>query len=286
MQTIDKIGFAGMGIMGAAMAVHLLQAGYSITVFNRTQDKCRPLLEKGADLATSFAQLAGSCDVLICMLSDADALHQNLDDISSNVKARVIINMSTVSPHESNELRRRSEILGLNYIEAPVAGSKPAAEAGEMVVLCSGQSESVEQYKSLLSCFSKQIVYCGEGSRACSLKLSLNALLANMTLALCESEVICERLGVEPDLFFETLAMTALNSPLFNIKRPLMTQHEYPAQFPLTHMLKDLNLIQTALDDMDLGLPLLQAARTQYVNVSTQVDASTRDMSIVRELWA
>ena len=279
MATNMRIGFAGMGIMGAPMAMHLLQAGYPLTVFNRSQEKCEPLVAKGAKKAASFEQLLGSSDVVICMLADAAALIQCLEQVTGEVEAQGIINMGTIGPGESSAVRERVTSLGLHYLEAPVAGSKPAAEAGQLVVLGSGETEWFERVAPVLSCFSKQVFYCGSGNLACVLKLSLNSLLASMTVALCESLALCEQSGVAPNDFFDVLAVTALNAPLYDIKRPLIQNRNYPVQFPLMHMLKDLNLARELLE-----LPLLSASHQQYSQAALQRNEQDYDMSVVREM--
>lgn len=281
-----KIGFAGIGIMGLPMATHLLNSGYALTVFNRTPEKYTTLLEQGAQSAPSFSELLATCDIVICVFSNDAVLKHYLDQINQqNLNAQVLVNMSTISPNASLGFQTLCESMGLAYVEAPVVGSKPAAENGQLLILASGNKQAIQRCEAPLSAFSKQIVYCGPSAEACNVKLVLNTLLATMTVALSEALLSMERLQFNSETFLRIMESTPLHSLLFQIKGPLITQRTYPTQFPLEHMHKDLKLALDLFTNNGIT-PLLSKCVVRIYDEAIgncNEEPSNRDMSIVAQ---
>lgn len=287
MDNIQKIGFAGLGIMGQPMAMNLLGSHYELSVFNRTQSKCEALKQQGAKIAGSFSELFTHCDIVIANFSDGDVLSaqiSTLEGADSSFSASGLINMSTISTTNSDEFRTRLNALGLQYLEAPVAGSKGAAEQGSLVILASGRSQWLEAVSGVLQCLGQQIFYLGETHQACIVKLGLNSLLAAMMVGVNEALALVEKAGVTGEKFMEVLPLTALNSMLFQVKRAALIDNDFSPQFPLKHMCKDLGLIADLRADNSIELPVMNSVATVYkAAMQRNPENQNRDLSVIRE---
>ena len=159
----EKIGFMGMGIMGAAMAGNILKAGYSVTVYNRSLEKTEPLASMGAAVARSPHELARTSDIVIAMVTGPEALDNLLwgpDGACSEFDGgKVFINMSSVTPQYNRHLARKLASTGVVFIDAPVSGTKKPAEEGTLVILAGGPQDRVQALDPLFLAMGKKVIY-------------------------------------------------------------------------------------------------------------------------------
>lgn len=161
-----KIGWIGLGAMGLPMAEKVLDQGFEVFVYNRTTSEAVPLVEKGAQLASSLQELLQSVDLVVSILSDMEANQQVFSDpVLAAGQGKIWLNMSTISPNQSHELAQRAASYGLSYLEAPVSGSVGAAQAGRLLSLLAGNQAQVQVVEPILRSFSAQIFYLGELGR-------------------------------------------------------------------------------------------------------------------------
>lgn len=257
---MTTIGFLGLGIMGAPMAANLIRAGYKLTVWNRTADKCRQLVDLGAQQAASPREVVAASDITIAMLADpaaAEAVCLGPDGVTSGIGAgKGYVDMSTVSPETSRKLAEAVRATGALFLEAPVSGSKKPAEDGTLIILAAGDRQLFDQVQPLFEAMGKKNLYLGEVGRGARMKLVVNMVMGGMMTMLCEGLALGSKAGLESTDILDVLNSGAMENPMFKLKGPLIAQGVFPTAFPLKHMQKDLRLA------LDLGNQLGQALHT------------------------
>lgn len=263
-----KVGFVGMGIMGQPMALNILKTGYELMVYNRTVEKIVAATQAGAALAESPKQVAQWADVMILMLTGPDAIDAVLkgkNGLLAGLSAgKTLINMSTVSPGYSRQLSKRLQTVSAVFIDAPVSGSRKPAEEGTLVILAGGLRERVAAMEPLLLAMGKKVVYCGEAGQGAALKLTLNLLLAVMMEGFSEAVNFGQRCGLSLETIIDTILNGLLGCDLFHFKAGMFRNAEFPAQFPLKHMSKDLGLVMETSAETGAAVPIAQAATRLY----------------------
>lgn len=264
----QKIGFIGLGIMGGPMAANILKAGYDLMVYNRTMEKANFLAAAGAQVAPTPAALTAWADVIILMLTGPEAIdaviYAEQGILSAPPGRKVIINISTVPPAYSRNLAGCLEPAGIVFIDAPVSGSKKPAQEGTLAILAGGPENSIKELEPLLLCLGKNIVYCGNVGQGSAMKMTINLLLAIMMAGLCESLNLAQQLELDTGLVLNSLMAGPLGCPLFKLKSDMLQQHDFPVQFPLKHMAKDLRFILQTADEAGAAAPAAHAVFQLY----------------------
>jgi 3-hydroxyisobutyrate dehydrogenase len=219
------IGWIGLGNMGMPMAKNLLKAGFEVTVYNRTAGKAAPLVEAGARLAVSAAAIWADADVVITMVSDDGALreiHQEKDGLLAGAGAgpqsgKLVIDMSTVSPVTSRELAAAMAAKGIDYLDAPVAGSVKPAELGQLVIMVGGKKEVYDSALPIFGRLGKASFLLGEQGAGNIAKLAINTLLAFNMQGLAESVLFAKEKGIRPEAMLAVIGESALANPLIKM---------------------------------------------------------------------
>ena len=245
--TTKKIGWIGLGNMGVPMVKNLLKAGFEVTVYNRTVAKAAPLQEAGAKLAVSPAALWDVADTIITMVADDAALqqiHQGKDGLLAGATAGTVIDMSTVSPATSRELAAKLAVKGVNYLDAPVAGSVKPAELGQLVIMVGGKKEVYERAAPIFEKLGKAQFYLGQQGAGNNAKLAMNTLLAFNMQGLAESVLFASEHGISPESMLAIIGESALANAITKMKTANILQANYQPAFALKHLAKDLRLAQ------------------------------------------
>ncbi len=254
----SKIGFMGLGIMGAPMAARILKADYPLMVYNRTAAKAEPLAQLGAGIASSPRALAKKAEIIIAMVTGPEALFELLWGEEGAAAAfspgQVFINMSSVSPSFTRELGKQLAPTGVSFIDAPVSGTKKPAEEGTLVILAAGKEEKVKELEPLFLTMGKKVIFCGRAGQGSMMKMFINLLLGLMMTGFSEALNFGRLGGLELEAMLETVFSGAMNAPMFQIKSPNFRDRNHPAAFPLKHLTKDAKFIlDTAYE---LGAPV------------------------------
>jgi 3-hydroxyisobutyrate dehydrogenase len=244
-----KVGFIGTGLMGLPMAQRLLDFGESFTVYNRTATKLVPLEAMGATIVSSGTDVFAQSEVVVLMLTDASAIAALLfppHQPEITLPGRTIIQMGTIAPAESQDLRDRVVAAGGAYLEAPVLGSIPEAKAGELIIMVGAEPAQFLQWLPLLQKLGNSTLVGPVGSAA-TIKLALNQLIGSLTTAFGLSLALVQRADVDPAVFMQILRDSALYAPTFDKKlsRMLNQNYDHP-NFPTKHLLKDMHLFAQA----------------------------------------
>ena len=245
--TTKKIGWIGLGNMGVPMVKNLLKAGFEVTVYNRTVAKAAPLQEAGAKLAVSPAALWDVADTIITMVADDAALqqiHQGKDGLLAGATAGTVIDMSTVSPATSRELAAKLAVKGVNYLDAPVAGSVKPAELGQLVIMVGGKKEVYERAAPIFEKLGKAQFYLGQQGAGNNAKLAMNTLLAFNMQGLAESVLFASEHGISPESMLAIIGESALANAITKMKTANILAANYQPAFALKHLAKDLRLAQ------------------------------------------
>src|SRR5580704_1639383 len=259
-----KIALLGLGLMGSGMAGRLLDAGYPLTIWNRTPDKAQAFTNRGAKLAKSPREAAASAAVVISMLADVPVCRdvwlgrgEALVDIAPGT---TLIESSTVTVEWIEELDRAAKEHGCELVDAPVTGSKPQAEAGQLLFLAGGPSAAVNKVTPILKAMGRDVVPLGPVGSGARLKLINNFLSGSQAAALAEALSLIERSGLDREKALGVLTEGAPGSPLVKLLSGRMTARQYEPNFVLRLMAKDLRYAVTEADHQALDLDMGRAA--------------------------
>jgi 3-hydroxyisobutyrate dehydrogenase len=259
-----KIALLGLGLMGSGMAGHLLDAGYPLTIWNRTPGKAQALEARGARLAKSPREAAAGAAVVISMLADVPVCRdvwlgrgEALVDVAPGT---ILIESSTVSVEWIEELERAAREHGCDLVDAPVTGSKPQAEAGQLLFLAGGSSATVNKVTPILKAMGRDVVHVGPAGCGARLKLINNFLSGSQAAALAEALSLIERSGLDREKALGVLTEGAPGSPLVKLLSGRMTARQYEPNFVLRLMAKDLRYAVTEADHQALDLDMGRAA--------------------------
>ena len=257
-----KIGWIGLGAMGAPMAKNLIKAGYEVSVYNRTKTKEQELLNQGARSTETPSELIESTDVVFIMVSDDDAVRDIFKSkqglLDAMAVGKIIINMSTVSPEVSLEMHRLCEASGKQYIDAPVSGSVKQAEDASLVIMAGASSKLFDEIKPVLEKLGKAVFHLGETGSGNKAKLAVNMFLAITTQGLAEMVAFAGKMGIQKEDILEIIGTGGLGSPYVKAKSKSILNHEFSSAFALKHMSKDLKLARDQQMDSKLGQVALQ----------------------------
>jgi 3-hydroxyisobutyrate dehydrogenase-like beta-hydroxyacid dehydrogenase len=281
-----KTGFIGLGRMGSAMAANLVKAGHDVTVFNRSPEKSRSLLELGAHQATSIAE---ACDgeAVITMLADDAALTQvaltNEGIVGKLSKGAIHISMSSISVALSKELARAHAKAGQRFVAAPVFGRPEAAAAAQLFIVTAGDPAVIEECQPLFGAMGQKTLSIGTEPAAANLvKLSGNFLLASAIEALGEAIALVDKAGVDPHAFVELLTSTIFPAPAYKTYGGLIADNKFrPASFAAPLGFKDIRLTLGAAESLRVPMPLGNLLHARFLRVLAQQGGESLDWAAI-----
>ena len=268
MNTLPNIAWIGLGKMGLPMAHRLADAGYPLTVHNRSMDKCAELVAKGAIEAASPGDAAPGNAIVISMIADDAALEAVAlgggGVIANAAKGTLFIDMSTVSPAISIRVAAAAEDAGVQYLRAPVNGSVVQAAAGGLVILSSGADEAFQTAKPLFEIMGGKIFYIGADEQARYLKLSINIMIGITASMMGEALAFGEAGGLDWAEMVDIIASSAAGSPVINYKTDTLKDRDFRPAFTARQMAKDFDLALTSAADANVPLPVTALVRQQW----------------------
>ena len=242
-----RVGFAGMGIMGARMAANLRRAGYELTVWNRTAGKARAwATEHGAEVADTPAALGRDCDLVVTMVVDGPQVAAVLtgeDGVATDPRPGLLcIDMSTIGRGWARRIGSSLAERGVRFIDAPVTGSSPKAEDGTLTIMAGGEAADFARARPLFDAMGELIVHVGPLGDGQMVKLINNAVAATNAAVVGEALLLGHRSGVDLDALLKVMGAGAGGSAMLDLKARPMIERDYSTLFKLEHMLKDLRL--------------------------------------------
>ncbi len=261
----QKIGFIGLGVMGAGMASRLTESGYQVTVYNRTRSKADEVAELGAAVADTPADAARDAEVVMLSLADQNVVEKIVfgdEGVASSLPSgSYLVDMSTVPPGFARELGERAGAAGHKALDACVLGAPFHARSGELRVMVGGDEADFEALKGIFETIGKDVTYLGGNGMGATMKLVLNMLMGVQMPALAEAVVFGERAGLPRDKILEMIAQSGYSSPVMAFRCMLMGQRSFEnASFKLSLMRKDMMLVLDECKDLNVPLPVSEMA--------------------------
>lgn len=265
----ERIAFIGLGLMGNGMARNLARAGFPVIVYNRTRERALALQSAGARVAATPREAAEQADVMISMVSDDNAsrvVWLGSDGALQGVRpGALLIESSTLTPNWVRELARLASEKNAAFLDAPVSGSKPQAEAGELVFFVGGDGAALERARPILNAMGPTIHHLGPVGSGATMKLVNNSMSAVEMAVFGEAMALAESAGLNPRQVADILSNGAPGSPMVRGRAPMLLEHNYETRFALQLMHKDLTYALDEAARHTVPLPTVAAAREIYL---------------------
>lgn len=267
---VKSIAFLGLGAMGSRMALKLVKAGHDVTVWNRSQPAVEALASAGAKPAATPLLAASWADFVISMLTDDAASRAVWLDASDGAcrglrPGAIAIECSTVTPGWVGELEQAVSVQGASLVDAPVSGSRPQADAAQLVFMIGGASDAVEKALPVLKPMGAAFHHMGDRGMGATFKLAVNALFAAQLASIAELLSFLRMSGIDVARIVEALPGFPVTSPAIAGAARLMAAVDTPVMFPIDLMVKDLTYVGEAAAKAGVKLPLTSAARERFL---------------------
>ena len=258
-QTVAVLGAGGM--MGLPMARNLARAGLTVRAWNRTPEKAQPLTEDGVEVFDTPAEAADGADVILTMLTDADAVLAAVegDDgaLARAGEATIWLQMSTIGESGTERCAEVAAERGVIFVDSPVLGTRQPAQEGKLVIVASGPQDARERLAPVFEPLGQKTMWVGEAGKGTLLKLVVNGWLLTVVEGGAETLALAEGLGLDPQLFLQAIEGGPLDLPYLRLKAGSMVERDFEPSFRLALAAKDAALAREAARRRDLDLPLL-----------------------------
>ena len=258
-----RVAFLGLGIMGRPMAASLVKAGHEVAVWNRT-----PKDVEGARTASSPADAATGAEVVWMCVSDTKAVESVLfgpQGVESGIgSGAIVVDSSTISPSAEVQFATRLRAKGVDYVDAPITGSKVAAENASLIFMVGGDLAVLERLDPLFKGMGKQVFRMGETSKGQAAKLAMNLQIALIYEGFAEALTLAAKLGVNVESLLPLIQASMVKSGVVEYKAPFVLKRDFSPNFPLRLMLKDIHLALAAAKEARVKLPALETVEEVY----------------------
>jgi len=269
-----RIGFIGTGVMGRSMCGHLIDAGFSATVFNRTKEKAEPLLEKGAAWADSPKNVAAASDVVFAIVGyprDVRAVFLGDDGILAGCReGNVVVDMTTSEPSLAVEIAEAAAKIGVQAIDAPVSGGDVGAREARLSIMIGGDKETVDALMPCWQAMGKTIVHQGPPGAGQHTKMVNQTLIATGMIGVCEGLLYGYKAGLDLETVMKSVASGAAGSWSLSNLGTRMIANNFDPGFFVEHFIKDMGVALQEANRMGLALPGLAMAHQLYQAVAAQ----------------
>jgi 3-hydroxyisobutyrate dehydrogenase-like beta-hydroxyacid dehydrogenase len=284
-----NVGFVGLGTMGGPMAKRLLNAGHTVTGYNRTRSRAEWLMDLGMRWGETPRAVAEVADVTITMLANTEALQAvtgGPDGILAGLKpGSIYIDMSTVSPAASQDLAAQVVDQGAHMLDAPVSGSVVTLEAGQLSIMVGGEWETFEKAKPILQDIGPTVNYVGKNGLAVMMKVATNLSLPVQILSFCESILLAEKSGIPRETAVEVLLNSVVASPALKYRVPLILDPPEQPLFDVNMIQKDLLLALEMGRELQVPLPTT-ALTNQWLTAARGMGLADQDFAILFKVLA
>lgn len=265
-----RVTVLGTGAMGAGVAGSLLREGHQVTVWNRSADKAAPLGERGATVATDPSAAVEHAEVVLVTLFDTEAVVDVLEQAAGDAPTDAVwVQASTIGVDGTATVVQLAAKYGISLVEAMMLGTKAPAEQGKLTMLTAGPAADVDRVVPVLDAIGAKTVRAGERvGDGTALKLAANAWIASITAATGQSLALAAALGLDPQLFLDAIDGSASDSAYAHTKGASIIAGEFPAQFALDGLRKDIGLIADAARANGVSTTLLDALGRVYADAS------------------
>jgi 3-hydroxyisobutyrate dehydrogenase-like beta-hydroxyacid dehydrogenase len=284
-----KLGFVGLGAMGGRVTKRLLDAGHTVTGYNRTKSKAQWLLDAGMRWGESPRAVAETADVVFTMVTNTAALHEVFNGpegiLAGLGENKVYVDMSTVSPAASRQLAAKVAAKGAHMLDSPVSGSVITLEQGNLSLMVGGDKATFEQVKTILLDIGPKVNYVGDNGQAVLMKIGINLNLQVQLLAFCEGLFLAVKGGVPIETALEVMLNSVIASPSLKYRTPFILDMPEEAWFDVNMMQKDMLLAEEMGRELNVALPTV-AISNQFLTAARAMGLAKQDFAIVYKVLA
>jgi 3-hydroxyisobutyrate dehydrogenase len=269
-----RIGWVGTGVMGRSMCAHLMDKGFSATVYNRTRDKAQTLLDKGAEWAKTPKELAQRSDVVFAIVGypkDVREVFLGKDGALAGSKAgAVLVDMTTSEPSLAKEIYEAAQAKGVHAVDAPVSGGDIGAREARLSIMIGGDPDVVEALRPCFEAMGKTIVHQGPAGAGQHTKVVNQTTIATMMVGICEALLYAYKAGLDLNTVLQSIAPGAAGSWSLSNLGPRIIANNFDPGFYVEHFIKDMGIALEEARKMDLSLPGLALANQLYIALKAQ----------------
>lgn len=256
-----KLGFLGLGIMGAPMALRLIEAGHDLAVWSHDGEKARRFAQiKKASHCVTPRDVASQADCIFLCVGDTAMSRQVIEGENGLAAGAnpglIIVDCSTISPTESAEMAVHLEDKRIDFLDAPCSGSKAGAESGTLTFMIGGHKHVFDKVRPYFDVMGKLLFYCGAHGMGLRAKLTQNLILGNLLQAFNEGLVLSTKAGVDPQIMLDILNNSAARSGLISAKAPAVFRRDFTTNFSAKWLEKDLNLAVDLAGHLEVPVPV------------------------------
>jgi 3-hydroxyisobutyrate dehydrogenase-like beta-hydroxyacid dehydrogenase len=286
---VAELGYVGLGVMGGGIAKRLLDAGHTVTGWNRTREKAQPLIDAGMAWADTPRAVAERSEITFTMVTNTAAVQavtEGADGILAGLApGKVYVDMSTASPDNSRTIAARVSELGAHMLDAPVSGSVITLEQGKLAVMVGGDEDVFARVRPVLEAIGPKVFHVGPNGAAVTIKIASNLQLAVQMLAFSEAVLIAEKSGIPREKAVEVLLGTVIASPMVTYRGPFVLEQPEEAWFDVNMMQKDMNLALELGRQLDVPLPTT-AITNEFLTAARGMGLADKDFAIVFDVLA
>jgi len=284
-----NIGYVGLGVMGSRMVKRLLDAGHTVTGYNRTKEKCAWLIEAGLRWADTPRAVAEAADITFSMVTDTravQAITQGPNGIIAGLgPGKIYVDMSTMSPAYSRELAKQVAACGAQMLDAPVSGSVITLEQGKLSIMVGGPEDAFRKAEPVLKEIGPKVTHVGGNGLAVSMKIAINLSLAVQMLAFSEGILLAEKSGISRETAVDVLTHSVIGSQMVQYRGPFVLKMPEEALFDCTMMQKDMLLAMELGRHLDVPLPTT-AVTNEFLTAARGMGLGKQDFAVIFEVLA
>jgi len=284
-----NLGFVGLGAMGGRIVKRLLDAGHTVTGYNRTRSKAQWLLDQGMRWGETPRAVVEAADIIFTMVSNTAALYEVTGGdngiLAGLGKGKIYIDMSTISPAASRGLATQVAAKGARMLDSPVSGSVITLEQGNLSLMVGGDKAIFEQVKPVLLDIGPKVSHMGPNGSAALMKIALNLNLQVQMMAFCEGLLLAEKGGIPRETALEVMLNTVVASPSLKYRTPFILSMPDEAWFNVNMMQKDMLLALEMGRELDVPLPTT-AVSNEYLTIARAMGLAEQDFAITHKVLA
>ncbi len=284
----DRIGFIGLGIMGRPMARNLMKAGFTLTVWNRSQPGIDELVKEGAAKGSGSADVARRSDIVITIVGDSPDVEEVAIGQGGIIEGAhpglVHVDMTTMSPAVTRRIAERLGEAGIEMLDAPVSGGQQGATDGTLSIMVGGREETLERCRPVLETMGRKIVPCGPSGAGQTVKLCNQIAVALTNLGMCEALVFAARSGIDPRVMIEAVRAGAGTSWQMENLAPRIVERDFRPGFKVAHQGKDLRLALEAAEKVASPLPGTGLVQQMFAALETDGLGEEGTQALVKAL--
>lgn len=285
---MQTIGFIGTGVMGKSMASHLMKAGYPLYVYTRTKEKADELIQQGAKWASTPAEMAKSCDIVITMVGypkDVENIYLNEDGLVAHAKeGSYLIDMTTSSPQLAQRIAKAAAEKNITALDAPVSGGDVGAKEARLSIMVGGDEKAFEELKPVFSKMGTNIVYQGDAGSGQHTKMCNQIAIASGMIGVCEAILYAEKAGLDPETVLESIEKGAAGSWSLSNLAPRMLKGDFAPGFYVKHFIKDMTIAIESAESMGFHTPGLALAKKLYEELAEMGEENSGTQALYKRL--